>query len=150
EMRRIIREDEPLRPSQRVSTLEAKARSTVSAKRGIDERKLAGLLHGELDWIVMKALEKDRNRRYESTSAFAADVEGFLNDEPVQACPPSAGYRFRKFAHKNRGILTATVVVAAALVTGTAVSTWQALRAIQAQADSDTQRKLAQVSERQA
>src|SRR5438067_911230 len=85
EMRRIIREDEPPRPSQRVSTLEAKARSTVSGRRGIDERKLTQALRGELDWIVMKALEKDRQRRYESASAFAADIKRYLDDEPVEA-----------------------------------------------------------------
>jgi serine/threonine protein kinase len=107
EMRRIIREEEPPTPSQRLSTLEAKACSTVSERRGVDERRLRQLLQGELDWIVMKALEKDRNRRYESASAMAADVQRYLNDEPVAACPPSAGYRLRKYARRHRRLLAA-------------------------------------------
>src|SRR5262249_11411559 len=102
ELRRIIREDEPPRPSQRLSTLTPAAGSPVSHRRGLDERRLGQALRGELDWIVMKALEKDRNRRYESASAFAADVERYLYDEPVQACPPSAGYRLRKFVRRHK------------------------------------------------
>ena len=70
--------------------------------RGADPRQLEPVLRGELDWIVMKALEKDRNRRYETANAFAADVQRYLNDEPVEACPPSAGYRLRKFSRRNR------------------------------------------------
>src|SRR5262249_45485991 len=93
EMRRIIREVEPPRPSQRVSTLDAKARTTLSAKRGLDGRQFKRHLEGELDWIVMKALEKDRQRRYESASAFAADIQRYLDDQPVEACPPSSVYR---------------------------------------------------------
>jgi tetratricopeptide (TPR) repeat protein len=101
EMRRIIREEEPPRPSTRVSTL-GQAATTASTNRKSDPKQLSRLFRGELDWIVMKALEKDRNRRYESASAFAADVQRYLHDEPVQACPPSAWYRFRKFARRNR------------------------------------------------
>jgi serine/threonine protein kinase/Tfp pilus assembly protein PilF len=104
EMRRILREEEPPRPSTRISTL-GQAASTVSANRRSDPRRLSQLFRGELDWIVMKALEKDRNRRYESASAFAADVQRYLRDDPVQACPPSAWYRFRKFARRNRWTL---------------------------------------------
>src|SRR5262245_17903383 len=102
EVRRIIREEEPARPSMRLCTLGHEA-DTVSANRQTDPRHLSRLLRGELDWIVMKALEKDRCRRYESASAFAADVGRYLNDEPVLACSPSAGYRLRKFARRNRG-----------------------------------------------
>jgi WD40 repeat protein len=92
-----------------VSTLGPAAR-TVSANRRSEPHKLSALFRGELDWVVMKALEKDRNRRYESASAFAADVQRYLHDEPVQACPPSAAYRFRKFARRNKGaLLTATL-----------------------------------------
>ncbi len=101
EMRRILREEEPPRPSTRLSTLGA-ALSTVSERRGVDPRKLTQTLTGELDWIVLKALEKDRNRRYETASAFAADVERYLNDEPVEACPPSRRYRLGKFARRHR------------------------------------------------
>src|SRR5881394_1926535 len=72
--------------------------------------KLSNLLRGELDWIVMKTLEKDRNRRYETASGFAADVQRYLKDEPVQACPPSAAYRLRKFARRNKGPVVAVAV----------------------------------------
>jgi serine/threonine protein kinase/Tfp pilus assembly protein PilF len=101
EMRRIIREEEPPRPSTRLSTA-GKAATTASANRGSDPRRLSRLFRGELDWVAMKALEKDRGRRYESASAFAADVRRYLADEPVQACPPSAVYRLRKFARRRR------------------------------------------------
>jgi serine/threonine protein kinase/tetratricopeptide (TPR) repeat protein len=115
EIRRIIREEEPPKPSTRVSTLLQAA--TVSTSRKSDLKRLSQLFRGELDWIVMKALEKDRNRRYETASALAADVQHYLHDEPVQACPPSAAYRFRKFARRNRVALTiATVATAAVLV----------------------------------
>jgi serine/threonine protein kinase/Tfp pilus assembly protein PilF len=103
EMRRIIREDEPPRPSARLSTMQQAHLSTIAEQRGLEPHRLSQHLRGELDWIVMRALEKDRNRRYESASAFAADVQRYLNDEPVQACPPSAGYRLRKFARRNKG-----------------------------------------------
>src|SRR5207253_2139646 len=93
EMRRIIREDEPPRPSTRLSTLEQGKLSTISEKRKIEPRKLSTEVRGELDWIVMKALEKDRNRRYESAGAMAADVERYLKDEPVEACLPTRRYR---------------------------------------------------------
>jgi hypothetical protein len=113
EMRRILREEEPPKPSTRISTLGQAA--TVATQRQSDPRKLSQLLRGELDWIVMKCLEKDRNRRYETANAFAADVQRYLNDEPVQACPPTAAYRFRKFARRNKGALaiasTAVLVV---------------------------------------
>jgi tetratricopeptide (TPR) repeat protein len=101
EMRQIIREQEPPRPSTRVSTM-GQAATTASTNRKSDPKQLSRLFRGELDWIVMKALEKDRNRRYETASAFAADVQHYLHDEPVQACPPSAWYRCRKFARRNR------------------------------------------------
>src|SRR5205823_7401513 len=101
ELRRILREEEPPKPSTRISTL-GQAASTVSANRKSEPKRLSQLFRGELDWIVMKALEKDRNRRYETASSFAADVERYLHDEPVQACPPSIVYRFRKFARRNQ------------------------------------------------
>jgi WD40 repeat protein/serine/threonine protein kinase len=110
EIRRIMREEEPPRPSTRLSTL-GQAATITSAQRQSDPRRLSQLLRGELDWIVMKALEKDRNRRYETASAFAADVQRYLHDEPVQACPPSAGYRLRKFARRNKAPLLASGVV---------------------------------------
>ncbi len=137
EMRRMIREVDPPRPSLRVSTLDAKALSTISDNRNVDARKLSHQLRGELDWIVMMALEKDRNRRYDTANEFADDVQRFLNDEAVQACPPSTLYRFRKLASRNRATLSAATLVAAALIIGTAVATWQAMRARDSQAQTE-------------
>ena len=102
EMRRIIREDEPPTPSTRLSTL-GETLTTTSAKRSSDPRHLNRSVRGELDWIAMKALEKDRTRRYETANDFAADVMRYLTDQPVEACPPSAWYRLRKFARRNKG-----------------------------------------------
>jgi tetratricopeptide (TPR) repeat protein len=110
ELRRIIREEEPPKPSTRISTL-GQASTTISTQRKSDPKRLSLLLRGELDWIVMKALDKDRNRRYESASAFAADVQRYLNNEAVQACPPSAVYRFRKFARRNKVAFAFTAVI---------------------------------------
>ncbi len=101
EMLRLIREEEPPKPSTRLSTTDELP--SVAANRGQEPKQLSGLVRGELDWIVMKCLEKDRNRRYETANGFAQDVQRYLADEPVQACPPSAGYRFRKFARRNKG-----------------------------------------------
>jgi tetratricopeptide (TPR) repeat protein len=134
EVRRIIREQEPPKPSTRLSSLVA-TRATISANRQADARQLDRAVRGELDWIVMKALEKDR-RRYETASGLAADVRRYLDDEPVQACPPSAWYRFSKIARRNRGVLATVALVALALAAGTAVSVWQALKAREAAADA--------------
>ena len=101
----------------------------MSTRRQSDPRQLSRLFRGELDWIVMKALEKDRGRRYATAIALAADVQHYLHDEPVAACPPSAWYRFGKMARRNKGTLVAAGLVALALVAGTAVSLWQAVRA---------------------
>src|SRR5439155_20584783 len=97
------------------------AASTASTNRKSDPHRLSQLFRGELDWIVMKALEKDRNRRYESASAFAADVQRYLNDEAVLACPPSAMYRFRKLARRNRRTLAMASVVGLAVLLTVAV-----------------------------
>ncbi|MEX0728630.1 MAG: serine/threonine-protein kinase [Planctomycetaceae bacterium] len=128
-MRQMIREDEPPRPSLRISTLIGANRSTVLVKRGIDERQLVHTLRGDLDLIVMKALEKDRNRRYESVSALATDIQRYLHDEPIEACPPSAIYRLRKLARRNRGALVTTALLVVTLLVGTGVSIWQAVEA---------------------
>jgi serine/threonine protein kinase/tetratricopeptide (TPR) repeat protein len=116
ELRRIIREEEPPRPSTRISTL-GQAATAVSAQRRSDPKRLSQLVRGELDWIVMKALEKDRNRRYETASAFAADVQRYLHDEPVLACPPSAWYRLRKFARRNQAGLAIAACLSLVLAT---------------------------------
>jgi serine/threonine protein kinase len=102
EMRRIIKEDDPLRPSQRVTTLPKAELSTAANRRGLDDRSFSKSVSNDVDWIVLKALEKDRNRRYESASGLAADIQRYLNDEPVLACPPSWKYRMQKFARKHR------------------------------------------------
>jgi serine/threonine-protein kinase len=121
EMRRIIREEEPPRPSARFSTMHQAHLSTIAEQRGLEPHHLSGHLRGELDWIVMRALEKDRNRRYESASAFAEDVRRYLSDEPVQACPPSVGYRMRKYVRRHKAGASAVAVllaVAAILIGG--------------------------------
>jgi tetratricopeptide (TPR) repeat protein len=119
EIRRIIREEEPPRPSTRMSTLD-QAATTASEQRRSDPRKLSRLFRGELDWIVMKALEKDRNRRYETANGLARDIERYLHDEPVLACPPSTGYRLRKFARKYKKGLATVAAFLALLVAGQA------------------------------
>jgi serine/threonine protein kinase len=114
EFRRIIREEEPPRPSTRISTL-GPAATLVSLQRKSDTRKLGQSIRGELDWIVMKCLDKDRNRRYDSAGSLARDVERYLHNEPVQACPPSALYRFRKLIRRNKTTLLILAVVAVAI-----------------------------------
>jgi WD40 repeat protein/serine/threonine protein kinase len=110
EMRRILREEEPPRPSTRLS--ESKdSLASVAAQRQTEPARLARLVRGELDWIVMKALEKDRTRRYETANGFAADVQRYLADEAVSACPPSAWYRLKKFARRNKGQVAAAAVL---------------------------------------
>src|SRR5260370_15376990 len=98
----MIKEEEPPRPSMRLSD-SGEALASIAAQRQMERAKLTKLVRGELDWIVMKCLEKDRNRRYDTANSLAADVQRYLNDEPVQACPPSAWYRFRKFGRRNKG-----------------------------------------------
>jgi serine/threonine protein kinase/tetratricopeptide (TPR) repeat protein len=134
EIRRIIKEEEPQRPSVRLSTSGALAK--VAAARKTDPGKLSRLVRGELDWVVMRCLEKDRTRRYDTASGLARDVERYLKDEPVEARPPTVGYRFRKMARRNKVALTTAALVAAALLLGTVASTWQAVRATRAEADA--------------
>jgi WD40 repeat protein/serine/threonine protein kinase len=120
ELLRVIREEEPPRPSVRLST--AEGLPAIAASRNIEPRKLSGLMRGELDWIVMKALEKDRARRYETANGLATDLQCHLDNEPVQACPPSAWYRMRKFGRRNRALMASVGVVASALVAVAVVS----------------------------
>jgi serine/threonine protein kinase/Flp pilus assembly protein TadD len=114
EMLRVIREQEPSKPSTKLST--AGGLPTLAANRGMEPAKLTRLVRGELDWIVMKALEKERSRRYETANGLAADAQRYLNDEPVQACPPSTLYRMRKFARRNKGGLAGAALVLFLLV----------------------------------
>jgi serine/threonine protein kinase/tetratricopeptide (TPR) repeat protein len=117
ELRRIVREEEPPRPSTRISTLAADALSTVSEHRRTDQRRLTQLVRGDLDWIVMMCLEKDRTRRYATVSELAADVERHLTNEPVMASPPSALYLLGKFAKRNKAALTIAGLLLIVLVT---------------------------------
>src|SRR5262245_43008546 len=121
EMRRVIREDEPPRPSERVSTLAALARTTVSSRLGLDERRLSRLLRGDLDWLVMKGLEKDRERRYESAGALAEDVERYMGRTTGEARATAAGYWMRKFVLRNQAAMAmaAVLLVAVLAVAGT-------------------------------
>src|SRR5437899_11338796 len=132
EVLRIIKEEEPPKPSIRLSD-SGEALASISAQRHMEPAKLTKLVRGELDWIVMKCLEKDRNRRYETASAFAADVQRYLKDEPVQACPPSAWYRFRKFARRNKRALATAALLGVMLfvVAGAVVASalWAASQA---------------------
>jgi serine/threonine protein kinase/tetratricopeptide (TPR) repeat protein len=116
EMIRIIRDEEPSKPSTRLST-DASAPS-MAALRQTEPRKLAALLRGELDWVVMKCLEKQRDRRYETASGLARDIERYLADEVVEARPPSARYRLKKFLMRNRGPVVAATIVAFAVIAG--------------------------------
>jgi WD40 repeat protein/serine/threonine protein kinase len=128
ELIRIIREEEPPRPSTRLSrstdTLPA-----IAALRRTEPARLSRMFRGDLDWITMKSLEKDRTRRYETANGLARDIERYLNDEPVEAGPPGAGYRLRKLAHKNRTALRIGCAFLVLLVLGSVASTWQAFRA---------------------
>ncbi len=130
EMLRIIRDEEPPRPSTRLSSLAT--RPTIAASRNMEPGRLRRAVRGELDWIVMKAIEKDRARRYETASALARDVQRHLADEPVQACPPSVPYRLVKFVRRNL-IATTTVAMTAALIGG-GIGAWQIFERNKAQA----------------
>jgi serine/threonine protein kinase len=141
EMLRIIREVEPAKPSSRLSG--SNELPSIAAKRKLEPRRLTRLVHGDLDWIAMRCLEKDRSRRYESASGLAADIERYLNSEPVVAGPPSAGYRLRKFLRRNKGPVSAAAAIVLMLVMGAAISAWQAVRATKAEAEALQSAKLA-------
>ncbi len=130
EMLRVIREVEPPRPSTKLS--KSGTLPSVADVRRTDPQKLVTLMRGELDWIILKCLEKDRGRRYQAASGLARDLEHYLADEPVEACPPTASYRLRKFARKHRTALATAAAFAILLVAGVVVSTWQAVRATSA------------------
>jgi serine/threonine protein kinase len=146
EMRRIIREQEPQSPSVRLSSL-GETLPTVSARRSVDARRLGTSFRGELDWVVMKALEKDRRRRYETANDFAADVRRYLDDQPVAACPPSAGYRLRKFVRRNRGPVAAGLALAALLVLGTVGTSFGLVWALRAERTATTAAERARAAE---
>src|SRR5207244_751293 len=127
EMRRTLREKEPERPSTRISTLGGEELTTTAKRRGLEAPKLVNVLRGDLDWIVMKCLEKDRARRYETANGLATDIQRHLNNEPVVACPPSNLYKFQKLVRRNKLAFAAAGGVAAALVIGLALALWQSI-----------------------
>ena len=126
-MRRTIREEEPTPPSTRLRLLSETDRTTTAQRQQAEPARLATLLRGDLDWIVLKALEKDRTRRYATANDLAIDIRRYLENEPILARPPSATYRFRKLVRRNRLMFAGGGAFAAALVIGLAVSTWQFL-----------------------
>jgi eukaryotic-like serine/threonine-protein kinase len=138
EMLRVIREQEPTKPSAKLST--AEGLPTLAANRGTEPAKLTKLVRCELDWIVMKALEKDRNRRYETANGLAMDLQRYLADEPVQACPPSAVYRLKKFVRRNKGAVLAAALVLLTLLGGIAGTFFGLVRAEQ-RAEGERQAK---------
>ncbi len=154
EILRMIKEEEPPKPSTRLSD-SGEALASISAQRKTEPAKLAKLMRGELDWIVMKTLEKDRNRRYETANGFAADVQRYLADEAVQACPPSASYRLRKFVARNKGPVIAASVILLCLVVailGTSAGLVWAVRERDAKTralSAETEAKEAAIEQRQ-
>jgi serine/threonine protein kinase len=126
---RIICEDRPAPPSAFLSAAPPAARAEIAALRRADPRKLASALRGELDWIVMKCLDKDRARPYETVSALIRDMGSHLRNEPVEACPPAARYRMRKFAARHRKLLLTAAAFMALLLAGAAASVWVAVQA---------------------
>jgi tetratricopeptide (TPR) repeat protein len=143
---RTIREEEPPKPSTRLSTLAEQELSAVAAKRGAEPAKLGRLVRGDLDWIVMKCLEKDRRRRYETANALALDLGHYLGNEPVSAVAPSAVYTLQKLVHRHKvglGVAGALIVL---LLAGVAVSTWQAVRATRAEREQARLRQQAEAA----
>jgi serine/threonine-protein kinase len=147
EIRRAIRENDPVAPSTRLNALSEQDRTTAARNRGMDAPKLIRLVRGDLDWIVMKCLEKGRTRRYETANGLAADIKRFLDHEPVVARPPSAGYRLQKFIRRNRAVMTASASVGAVLVLGLLTSTWQAVVASRAR-NAERLQRLAALTQR--
>jgi eukaryotic-like serine/threonine-protein kinase len=133
EMRRILREVEPARPSTALGTMAMTDATTLAKARKMTVPALASLIRGDLDWIVMKSLEKDRTRRYETANALATDIQRHLTNEPVVARPPSTVYRFSRLVRRNKLAFAAAGAVAAALLIGLLVASWQAVRATRAE-----------------
>ena len=150
EICRRIREDEPVRPSTRLSSLVLDERTSVAKHRRTEPISLTHKMRGDLDWIVMKALEKDRTRRYESAGALQLDVRRYLDDQPVSAVAPSVMYTMSKFVRRNKAGLLVAAVIMAILVCGTAVSSWQAVRATQQAARATAAENEARTKEQQA
>ncbi len=141
EILRIVREDDPPRPSNRFST--SKTRASVAAARNVEPDTLTRIMQSDLDWVVMKALEKDRVRRYQTAAAFGLDLQRYLQSEPVQARPQSLAYQLQKFVRKRKGLVAALATIAALMILATTTSIGQAIRANSARRDADSFRKAA-------
>jgi serine/threonine protein kinase/WD40 repeat protein len=139
-MRRVLREKDPARPSTKLSTMTDADLTAIAQRRQSEPPKLIGSVRGDLDWIVMKCLEKDRTRRYETANGLAMDVLRHLQNEPVIARPPSAAYRLQKAVSRNKLAFGAATAVAAALLAGVAISSWQKLQARRAQRETEAAR----------
>ena len=150
EMRRRIRETEPVRPSNRISGMTGADSTSTARRRGMEAHRLVTLLRGDLDWIVMKCLEKDRTRRYETANGLAADLKRHLDNEPVLARPPSAAYKLQKAIRRNKLIFTAMAAVILALAAGLGLATIGFFRAHAALAETRRQRALADDNFREA
>ncbi len=149
EIRRIIRDEDPPKPSTRL-TQSGDRLASIAAQRRTEPARLSRLIQGDLDWIVMKALEKDRTRRYATADNLAKDIERFLHDEPVEAGPPSRIYRMRKFARRNRKALLSGAMLLAFLLVGTSVSIWQAIRASRAESAAIRERDEKEIARQEA
>src|SRR5262249_24690852 len=145
---RTIREKEPARPSTRLSTMAAGDLKSAAERRTSDAARLIHVIRGDLDWIVMKCLEKDRARRYETANALAMDVERHLKNEPVAARPPSKLYEFQKTVRRHKFGFGAAAAIFTVLVVGTVVSTMEAIRATRAQQEQSRLREAAEQSQR--
>ncbi len=148
EVLRRIREEEPPPPSTRLRS--AEQLPSIAALRRTDAGRLAKLVRGDLDWIVMKSLEKDRSRRYATADALALDVQRYLDGDPVEAGPPSASYRLRKFTRKHRAALATATAFVVLLVVTTVFSSWQAVRALRAESSAEDNLTKAKTSETKA
>jgi eukaryotic-like serine/threonine-protein kinase len=144
EMRRIIREDQPLKPSAKVTALVGiESTKREQGDQQLKQRQLINQLRGDLDWVVLKAMDKDRRRRYETPAAMARDLKAFLEGQPVAARAPSTAYRLTRFAQRNLWAVIATSLVLLSLIGGTGVSIWQARNAIDARTEAEGLKQLA-------
>jgi serine/threonine protein kinase/tetratricopeptide (TPR) repeat protein len=146
EMRRTLREREPTTPSAKLHTLSGKELETTAARRDVDPARLVSQVRGDLDWIVMKALEKDRSRRYETANSLAMDIQRYLDDDPVLARPPSNWYRLQKLVRRNRIVFLAGTAVSAALLIGTVTSTCLLIKEREARQRADAAQRQAETS----
>ncbi|TWU33365.1 WD40 repeat domain-containing serine/threonine protein kinase [Novipirellula artificiosorum] len=149
EVQRLIREEDPLKPSVRFSILNEQSASLASL-RGSVPKKLGSLLRGELDWVIMKSLDKDRDRRYETANQFAADINNYLRGDAVEACPPSWRYQLKKFSKRNRATILTGAAFASVLLASTIVSTTLYLSKLESEGDAVNAKTVAEQAQRDA